>query len=314
MSLRNFLMFLTSIFVMISCLKRKEGSEAKHHAQEGTYVVGNGIDSGSRAYVVRKKVNGIFVDSRLDSEGSPLLAGSVISVTKETDKVYSFPTLQGRRYFSEEYLPKGSADFPYMSTIGLNFRFTDISGNYSHGYQTPATLPQLIKDANTKDKRFVILYFWSVCRNSRVCEQDTEHLIDFQNRTTNAQVFSIYVDLSDSSGRSKTELEVANTVRDWRESRGLAKIPFPVLWLQGQDDNDLLDMFRCHNNEGKKRMPCAVFLDRCGLAKQVLPCPFSDRSRNKCLASFVGTALNFKDHKFRQNIQNVMANASRCSY
>lgn len=311
MSLINFLMFLSLISVMTSCLKRKEDSKAKHHAQEGVFAIGNGIDSISKSYVVRKKVNSIFVDSQLDNAGNPLLTGSVISVSKVADKTYSFPTLQGTRYFTEQYLPRGSVASPYMSTIGLDFRFTDISGNHSHGYQTPATLPQLIKDANTKDKRFVILYFWSICRNNKVCEQDTEDLIDFQNDTPYAQVFSLYIDRSEG-GRDKTELEIANKIRDWRESKGFAKIPFPVLWLQGRDDDELLDMFRCHSNEGKKRLPCAIFLDRCGLAKQVLPCPLTNNS--KCLASFAGTALNFKDRKFRQNIQNVMASNNRCSY
>ena len=311
MLLKNSLMFLSLISIATSCLKRKEDSNTKHHAQEGSIAIGGGMDSTSKSYVVRKKVNSIFVDSQLDNPGNPLLTGSVISVSRVADRTYSFPTLQGTRYFTEQYLPRGSVTSPYMSTIGLDFRFTDISGNYSHGYQTPATLPQLIKDANTKDKRFVILYFWSVCRNNKVCEQDTEHLIDFQNDTPYAQVFSVYIDRSEG-GRDKTELEVANTIRDWRESKGFAKIPFPVLWLQGRDDDELLDMFKCHNREGKKRMPCAIFLDRCGLAKQVLPCPVTNRA--ECLASFAGDALNFKDRKFRQNIQNVMASNNRCPY
>lgn len=310
MLLKNSLMFLALISLATSCLKRKGDSETKHHAQQGT-IIANGIGNTSKFYVVRKKVNSIFVDSQLNNSSNPLLTGSVISVTKVADRIYSFPTLQGTRYFSEDYLPRGSVTSPYMSTIGLDFRFTDISGNPSHGYRTPATLPQLIKEANTKDKRFVILYFWSVCRNNKVCEQDTEHLITFQNDTSYAQVFSVYIDRSDG-GRDKTELEVANTIRDWRESKGFAKIPFPVLWLQGRDDDELLDMFKCHNREGKKRMPCAIFLDRCGLAKQVLPCPVTNSS--ECLASFAGTALNFKDRKFRQNVQNVMASNNRCSY
>ena len=305
----NFLTFLTLSSVAISCLKRKEGSDTKHHASGGTIAIGHGSTTDV-PHVVRKEVNSIFVDSRLDNSSTPLIAGSVIRVSKVVENVYSFPTLQGPRYFGGGYLPQGSVDSPYMSSIGLDFKFTDISGNPSHGYQTPATLPQLIKDANAGNKRFVILYFWSVCQGDKKCAQNTEHLIDLQNNMPHAQVFSIYVDRS-KGNRNQTELEVANAVRDWREKRRIAKISFPVLWLQGRNDDGLLDMFGCHDDDGRKSVPCTIFLDRCGIAKQVLPCP---AGYNKCLASFVGTALDFREHKLRRNIQNVMASTKSCPY
>lgn len=309
----GFPLFLMLVLMTVSCLKHKGGSDTKHHAQEGSIVIGSEAKT-TRSYIVRKNVAGIFVDSRLDNSGDSLLAGSIIDVRKEADKIYSFPTLRGRRYFAEEYLPQGSTGSPYMSSLGLDYKFTDISGNPSHGYRTPATLPQLIKDANATGKRFVVLYFWSVCRGNDLCNRDTEHLVDFQEKTSDAQVFSIYLDLKDDGGRIKEKSEVAGIVRDWRESREFAKIPFPVLWVRGEDDNIVPDMLNCHNKRGKVEVPCAVFLDRCGLARKVLPCPRNDSSSGICVASFAGTALNFKDRQFHQKVRNVMASNDRCSY
>lgn len=311
-TVRKNLVLICLLVFLPTCLKRDGDSVTKQTApHQGTVILQNDY---SATYVVQKKFAQVFKDenlSRVDNTNSVPL-GSVLTISRVTDNVYKFPTLNGMRYFLRSHLPTGSEQKPYLSSLGMNFSFEDVSGNNKPVYETPATIPQLIKQANKKGKKFIILYFWTLCNSETTCVEDTSSLVELQNGYPDAQVFSFYIDMP-SGYTYKTKDQVQEAVKTYRTDRGISAMPFPVLWLAGRMDNVMPRVFSCLDANAQGSVPCAIFLDSCGVAHDVMPCLHTGEL-SQCTSTISGSKMDFNNPTFNANLTNVIATMRQCVY